>query len=133
MCQRIQTSDTEPLALHVRVFFSSLPLSCRCALLGMQKGDRSAAKVTLMESEGAFCLSALPSHAVHPPLFPWSHGHDLGCAGQMSSLMITLKTLEVMDEHGSSMKQLSVESEALWEIPDDEHEWTYHSVSLHPS
>lgn len=41
--------------------------------------------------------------------------------------------LQVMDEHGSSMKQLSVESEALWETPDDEHEWTYNSVSLHPS
>lgn len=43
-------------------FFPSLPLSCCCsALLGMQGG---CLKLTLMKTEGAFCLSAPPSDPV---------------------------------------------------------------------
>lgn len=65
VCQRIQTSDTETGHLPSELFFFfffSPPLSCRCSLLGMQEGDRRAAKSYTDENWRRFLFvsSAIP-------------------------------------------------------------------------
>lgn len=55
-----------PLAFAIRASFlyfsaDAFRLACRWAIT-------ERPKVTLTKTESAFCLSALPSHAVHPPI-----------------------------------------------------------------
>lgn len=49
-------------------FFFSPPSAADAPCLACSRATAEKAKVALMKSEGAFCLSALPSHAVHPPV-----------------------------------------------------------------
>lgn len=54
---------------HQSFFFSSaLPSAADALCLACRRAITEQPKVTLMKTEGAFCLSALPSHAVHPPI-----------------------------------------------------------------
>lgn len=74
VCPWIQTPDTEPRHLFLPLFFfffffSARPSAADAVCLACRKAiGAEQPKVTLMKTEGAFCLSALPSRAVHPPI-----------------------------------------------------------------
>lgn len=79
VCQWIRTSDrevghsllpSEPLLFLFIFLFSSPPSAADAHCFACRRAIAERPKVTLMKTEGAFCLSALPSHAVHPPISP---------------------------------------------------------------
>ena len=74
VCPWIQTPDTEPGHLFLPFFFffffffPARPSAADAVCLACGKViGAERPKVTLMKTEGAFCLSAPPSRAVHPP------------------------------------------------------------------
>lgn len=66
---RTRSLDTCFCLFFFFFFFSARPSAADAVCLACRKAiGAEQPKVTLMKTEGAFCLSALPSRAVHPPI-----------------------------------------------------------------